>query len=223
MKSYHQYCSVARALDVVGDRWVLLIVRELLALGPGRYSDLRRGLPGIATNLLADRLRTMEAAGLVERFDAPPPVGTPLVRLTARGRELEDVVRALARWGLEDMASGPGAADTVQPHWTALAGALLLPGRLAPGARVVVAIESGSGSGNERLHMILEPDGFAIRRGGAPAADVTLTGPAMLVGAVLSGALTPERAVEMGLEVDDRAQVLPGLVTGTATAAAPAG
>src|SRR5438105_4605644 len=95
MKSYQQYCSVARALDVVGDRWVLLIVRELLAMGPSRYSDLKRGLPGIASNLLAERLKVMEAECLIERYDAPPPVGTTLYQLTARGRELQDVVHAL--------------------------------------------------------------------------------------------------------------------------------
>lgn len=217
MKSYRQYCSVARALDVVGDRWVLLIVRELLALGPSRYTDLQRGLPGIATNLLADRLRAMEGAGLVERHDAPPPVGTTLIRLTDRGRELEDVVRALARWGLADMTSGPGPADAVRPHWSALAGALLLPGRLAPGGRVVVGIESEG----ERLRMVLEPDGFAIRRGDAPAADVTLGGPAMLVAAVLSGTLAPGEAADLGLLIDDPGDVLPGLVAAPAGADAP--
>ncbi|MBY8877358.1 winged helix-turn-helix transcriptional regulator [Actinacidiphila acidipaludis] len=208
MKSYHQYCSVARALDVVGDRWVLLIVRELLALGPSRYTDLKGGLPGIATNLLADRLRSMEASGLVERYEAPPPVGTTLFRLTDRGRELQDVIGALARWGLDLMAPGPDPADAVQPHWTALAGALLLPGRLGPGAEVVVGIESE----DETLHMTLRPGAFAIGRGAAPAADVTLTGTAMLVGAVLSGLLTPQEAVGRGLRVDDPRNVLPTLV-----------
>ncbi|NUP36384.1 MAG: helix-turn-helix transcriptional regulator, partial [Streptomyces sp.] len=173
MKSYRQFCAVARALDVVGDRWVLLIVRELLALGPSRYADLRRGLPGIATNLLADRLKAMEAAGLVERHDAPPPVGATLYRLTGRGRELRGVVRALAEWGLEGMGGGPGPDDAVQPHWPALAGALLLPAGAGPGARVVVGVESEG----ETLRMVLREGGFEIRRGGDPAADVTLAGP----------------------------------------------
>jgi len=79
---------VAKALDLVGERWTLLIVRELLARGPSRYTDLRSGLPGIATNLLADRLRELEAAGLVEREDAPPPVATTLFQLTERGAPL---------------------------------------------------------------------------------------------------------------------------------------
>ena len=120
MKSYQQYCSVARALDVVGDRWVLLIVRELLTFGPSRYSDLKRGLPGVASNLLAERLRVMETDGLIERHDAPAPVGANLYQLTQRGRDLEDVVHALARWGLDRMAAGMQDGDAVQPQWIAL-------------------------------------------------------------------------------------------------------
>ena len=100
MRSYGQYCSTAKALDVLGERWTLLIVRELLARGACRYTDLRAGLPGIATNLLADRLRELEPAGVVEREDAPPPVATTLFSLTARGRALEPVIAELGRWGV---------------------------------------------------------------------------------------------------------------------------
>src|SRR6202012_4773034 len=75
MRTYGEYCSVARALDVIGDRWTLLIIRELLLRGASRYTDLKNGLPGIATNLLADRLRELESAGLVTREEAPPPGG----------------------------------------------------------------------------------------------------------------------------------------------------
>src|SRR5262249_47472114 len=82
VRSYHEYCSVARALDVVGERWTLLIVRELVTRGACRYTDLRAGLPGIATNLLAARLRELEAAGVVEREEAPPPIATTPVPLT---------------------------------------------------------------------------------------------------------------------------------------------
>src|SRR2546423_10330659 len=88
MRSYSQYCSLAKALDIVGERWTLLIVRELLLRGPSRYTDIRDGLPGIATNLLAERLRDLEKAGLLSREDAPPPVATTLFRLTPRGEQL---------------------------------------------------------------------------------------------------------------------------------------
>ena len=98
MRSYGEFCAVARALDVIGDRWTLLIVRELL-LRPCRYTDLRDGLPGIATNLLAERLRELEAANVVEREDPEPPVATTLYRLTERGEQLRPVIQQLLRWG----------------------------------------------------------------------------------------------------------------------------
>jgi DNA-binding HxlR family transcriptional regulator len=99
MRSYGQYCSIAKALDVVGDRWTFLIVRELLLRGACRYTDLRYGLPGIATNLLADRLRELESAGLVRREEAPPPVATTLFHLTEAGLQLDPVLRAIGLWG----------------------------------------------------------------------------------------------------------------------------
>jgi DNA-binding HxlR family transcriptional regulator len=97
MGSYGEYCSLAKALDVVGDRLTLLIVRELTIRGPSRYTDLRNGLPGIATNLLADRLRELEQAGIVDREEAPPPVATTLFALTPRGEELRPAVEELMR------------------------------------------------------------------------------------------------------------------------------
>src|ERR1035441_10219979 len=97
LRSYGQYCSVAKALDVIGDRWNLLIVRELLLREPCRYTDLLHGLPGIATNLLADRLRGLEQAGIVSREDAPPPVATTLYALTERGQELGPILRRLGQ------------------------------------------------------------------------------------------------------------------------------
>jgi DNA-binding HxlR family transcriptional regulator len=208
MKSYQQYCSVARALDIVGDRWVLLIVRELLALGPSRYSDLQRGLPGIASNLLAERLKGMEAEGLLERYDAPPPVGTALYQLTARGRELQDVVHALARWGLDRMVTGAGATDTIQPQWTALFAALELSPHVASDTEVVVGIETG----DEAVRAILRPGTFEIRRGLTPDADVTLSGDPLLVGAVLSGRRTPKQAVDLGLVITGASSVLTKLL-----------
>jgi DNA-binding HxlR family transcriptional regulator len=208
MKSYQQYCSVARALDAVGDRWVLLIVRELLALGPSRYSDLKRGLPGIATNLLAERLKVMEADGLIERYDAPPPVGTNLYQLTERGRELQDVVHALARWGLERMPAGAQARDAVQPQWTALLGALELSPHVSPDTEVVIGVETGG----EAVRAVLRRDTFEIRRGRTPRADVTFSGQAELIGAVLSGLLTPDQAADLGLSIAGTPSVLTDLL-----------
>ena len=116
MRSYGEYCSIAKALDVVGDRWTFLIVRELLIRGACRYTDLKDGLPGIATNMLADRIRELEAAGLIRREDAPPPVATTLFHLTEAGAELRPVLDAIGRWGIRYM-TGPAGSDEFRGHW----------------------------------------------------------------------------------------------------------
>src|SRR3954451_22104697 len=97
-KTYGQYCGVARALELVGERWALLIVRDLL-VGPKRYTDLRAGLPKIPTNVLATRLKELESAGLVERRVQPRRSGAIVYELTPYGLELDMVVLALGRWG----------------------------------------------------------------------------------------------------------------------------
>src|SRR5688500_16508669 len=129
-RSYGQYCGLARALDVVGDRWNLLIVRQLLA-APARYRELLDGLPGVATNLLADRLRDLEAAGVVERRLADE--GNAIVYgLTEWGAELREPIEGLIRWSTPLMTSGPGA-DRFRSEWLALALPALLGGKV--GAR----------------------------------------------------------------------------------------
>jgi DNA-binding HxlR family transcriptional regulator len=97
-RSYQDACGIARALDVVGERWALPVVRELL-FGPQRFSDLRRALPGASSNLVADRLRELEGRGVVCRRHLPPPAASQVYELTARGRELEPIVLALGEWG----------------------------------------------------------------------------------------------------------------------------
>lgn len=119
LRSYEQFCALARALDHVGHRWTLLIVRELL-LGPKRFTDLRDGLPGIANNLLADRLRQLQADGIVAAAPLPlPAVGTAYV-LTDSGRGLADAIHALIRWGGQWMVSGQGE-DAFRAGWLVLA------------------------------------------------------------------------------------------------------
>jgi DNA-binding HxlR family transcriptional regulator len=97
-RSYHDACATARGLDVIGERWALLVVRELL-LGPQRFGDLRHALPGISTNLLTDRLRELAAHGVLARRRLPPPAGSVVYELTASGRDLEPVVLAIGEWG----------------------------------------------------------------------------------------------------------------------------
>jgi len=97
-RSYSDACPIARALDVIGERWALLVVRELL-LGAQRFSDLRQALPGASTNMLTDRLRELEAHGVVQRGIWPPPAASAVYELTDRGRELEPILDALGAWG----------------------------------------------------------------------------------------------------------------------------
>lgn len=117
-RSYDQYCSAARALDVVGDRWTLLIVRELLA-GPRRYTDLHADLPGVSTDVLASRLKDMERDGLTTRRRLPPPGAAYVYELTSRGRELLPVLQALSGWGRAELGERR-PTDAVRAHWSAL-------------------------------------------------------------------------------------------------------
>src|SRR5258708_28738500 len=115
MKTYGEFCTVARSLDVVGDRWALLVVRELF-LGPRRFTDLVDGLPGVGTNVLSTRLRELEAGGIIERTRVPSPTPALLYELTEDGRDLKPVLDAYARWGARRLA--PAASDdVVKPQW----------------------------------------------------------------------------------------------------------
>jgi DNA-binding HxlR family transcriptional regulator len=117
-RSYDQYCSAARALDVVGDRWTLLIVRELL-VGPRRYTDLHADLPGVSTDVLASRLKDMERDGLTTRRRLPPPGAAYVYELTERGRHLLPVLQALGEWGQGELGDRR-PTDAVRAHWFAL-------------------------------------------------------------------------------------------------------
>jgi DNA-binding HxlR family transcriptional regulator len=114
MKRYDQYCPIAHSLGLVGERWTLLVVRELMH-GPKRYTDLAEHLPGIGTNILADRLKELEAAGLVLKHKLPPPAASTVYELTAAGRNLRPVLHELARFGARLM--GPPPLDALSPGW----------------------------------------------------------------------------------------------------------
>jgi len=107
-RSYNDLCPIGRALDVVGERWALLVVRELL-LTPQRFSDLRDALPGVSSNLLTDRLRELEARGVIRRRVLPPPAGSSVYELTVRGRSLEPVLDALGEWGARESPPADGS------------------------------------------------------------------------------------------------------------------
>ena len=140
MKTYGEFCSLAKSLDVVGDRWALLVVRELL-LGPRRFTDLQDGLPGIGTNVLSTRLRELEAEGIVERSVMPSPTPAVLYELTDDGRDLRPVVQAFSRWGARRLTRA-GADDAVKPRWFALSlGANVPHERLDAGTSYLLDID----------------------------------------------------------------------------------
>lgn len=114
-RSYRQYCPVAHALDVVGERWSLLVVRELMH-GPLRYTDLLERLPGCGTNVLAARLRELEQGGVARRRRLPPPAASTVYELTEKGTGLKPVLRALAHWGIRSLGP-PGPGDVLAEGW----------------------------------------------------------------------------------------------------------
>ena len=130
-RSYDHYCPLSRALDVIGERWTLLIVRELLA-GPRRYTDLHADLPGVSTDVLAARLKELERDGLLARRRLPPPASASVYELTRRGESLLPALTALADWGAAELPPAPGPTDALRAHWFALP----LLNRVASAAKV---------------------------------------------------------------------------------------
>ncbi|HEU5029314.1 MAG TPA: helix-turn-helix domain-containing protein [Spirillospora sp.] len=203
MRSYGQYCSIARALDVVGDRWTLLIVRELLLRGPSRFTDVKNGLPGVATNLLSTRLKELEEAGLVVREDAPPPVATVLYALTEDGLALEPVLKALGLWGLRLMDT-ERPDDAFQARWLAYAPAWFAADA-DPGAPPAVVQLVASGE-----EAVLEIGGGEVRARAGRAADpdLVLEGPPRAVLGLLTGVIGIDAALGLGLTAEGRREVL---------------
>ncbi|MFE7567439.1 winged helix-turn-helix transcriptional regulator [Streptomyces sp. NPDC057539] len=157
-RSYDQYCATARALDSVGDRWTLLIVRELLA-GPRRYTDLHADLPGVSTDVLASRLKDMERDDLALRRKLPPPAGAYVYELTERGRGLLPVLTALAEWGAPALEERR-PTDAVRAHWFAVPLLPVLDGLSDPACSGV-----GGGSGEGVVEVRLDEGAFHVRLG----------------------------------------------------------
>ena len=193
-RSYHQNCPIAKGLDVLGERWTLLILRELIG-GPRRYGDLRAQLPGIATNLLADRLRELEEAGLVDRAELPPPVARTVYTLSETGwRKVLPVVKAIATFGL-DMIEPTASAMT--PLNGFLAGVLLAfePGR-APGLNASYRVDIDG----RRFEFAVQPEGLTAAQG-PPAVTVTATA-ADLITARMGSTAAERRAALRRLKFD---------------------
>ncbi|MFJ2769086.1 winged helix-turn-helix transcriptional regulator [Streptomyces sp. NPDC087300] len=189
-RSYDQYCAAARGLDAVGDRWTLLIVRELLA-GPRRYTDLHADLPGVSTDVLASRLKDMEQQGLSTRRKLPPPAAAYVYELTDRGRDLLPVLQALAAWGAPALAERR-PTDAVRAHWFALP---LLRALAGTGAEGVLQVRLPEGE----FHVRVGGAGDSYGEGPAPVApEAHLALDAATCVAVSSGELTVGEGVRTG-------------------------
>jgi DNA-binding HxlR family transcriptional regulator len=181
----------------------LLIIRELLIRGACRYTDLRNGLPGIATNLLSDRIRELESAGLIRREDAPPPIATTLFHLTEAGAELLPVLDAIGRWGVRYMIE-PADGDEFRGHWFTFPVSFFLHDRDPDGPPVSIELRTASSPA------VIEISGGSARTrlGTAAAPDLILQGEPQLILALLSGQLTAAEAADRGLQVSGDTGVL---------------
>lgn len=204
MKSYGQMCSVALALDVVGDRWTLLVVRELLITAQLRFSDLRQSLPGVAPNLLTQRLRDLEASGVVQREPATPPATGTLYALTGRGRQLEGVVRELMRWGAPSVASTPPEV-VFQMHWLSMPAKALAKDNAPDSHAVTIRF----GDPTDGFDLTAEAGTISISPCLQTASpDATLQGPGKALVGLLQGAIDLTHASLMGVTISGNPDAL---------------
>jgi DNA-binding HxlR family transcriptional regulator/putative sterol carrier protein len=191
-RRYAQFCFIARALDAVGDRWTLLVVRELLE-GPRRYTDLMEGLPGIATDMLATRLRDLERTGVISKRTLPPPAGARVYELTELGRELEPVMRALTVWGTR-LPDGQQHDDAFQARWLVHPLRTMFRPEKAAGTSLSVRFDVDG----DTLDLTVDDGTLATVDGELAVPDVVVTASAETLGAVLADPRRAARAVADG-------------------------
>ena len=199
-RTYGDLCGIARALDVIGERWALLVVRELL-LGPKRFTDLREGLPHVSPDVLSQRLRELEQAGLVGRRTLAPPAGSRVYELTDRGRQLEPVVIELGRWG--SRAPFPPGDATIGADSVILALQTLFRPDAAGGLEAGYELRLG----DQRFRARVESGRLDLARGSAERPDAILeTDPETLAALLWQGRDLPDarRAGDATVEGDAR-------------------
>ncbi len=191
-RAYGQYCGFARALEIVGERWGLLIIRDLL-VGPKRFTDLRRGLPRIPSNILSDRLKELEDAGVVQRRVLPRPAGSIVYELTEHGGDLEEAVLALGRWGARSLGDPrPGEIITVDSVIMAMRTTF------RPDAAKDLRASYELRLGDVILNMQIEDGSLRVAEGSLPEADLIIeAGPAIKT--LMAREVTPAEAIANGL------------------------
>ncbi len=191
-RAYGQYCGFARALEVVGERWALLVVRDLL-VGPKRFTDLLRGLPGIPSNVLTARLKELEGAGVARRRVLPRPERAVVYELTEYGAELEQVVVELGRWGAKNLGlPREGETVTVDSLITALRSTFRPDA--ARGLRATFALRVG----DIALHAVVIGGRVRVAQGAPADADLTIDA-SPEIRALMAGELSPSAAVKTGV------------------------
>jgi DNA-binding HxlR family transcriptional regulator/putative sterol carrier protein len=189
---YHQYCGLARALDVVGDRWTLLIVRELMP-GPRRFTDLIDGLPGISRNLLTERLRTLERDGIIARQELPPPAARQVYELTDDGRDLADATVPLVAWGAGRLGDRK-PTESFRARWAALAMATFANREAAKGVSETYQYLVGRSA----FHSIVDDGSIQLHDGRAQDPAVTWTTDEETWMDIASGKITASSAAAAG-------------------------
>jgi DNA-binding HxlR family transcriptional regulator/putative sterol carrier protein len=215
-RSYGQFCGVARALELVGERWALLIIRDLL-VGPRRFTDLRQGLPRIPTNVLSDRLKELEQAGVVRRRVLPRPAASVVYELTAYGSQLEEVVVRLGLWGAQSLGEPrPGEILTTDSM------VLALRSTFVPEAARDLRASYELRLGPVTLHARIEDGTVSVAEGPLADADLIIeAGPA--VKDLMNGELSPAEALAQGsVRVRGDAALLDGFARAFRIPAKPA-
>lgn len=187
-KRYDQYCPVAHALELVGERWALLVVRELLN-GPKRYTDLAGALPGIGTNILANRLRDLEGAGVIQKRRLPPPAAASVYELTPYGEELREPLYALGRWGARSLGP-PTTKDHLAPGWLVNAVRATCTGGCVPDKVFEIRVD------DHAVTARFDDGELLVEEASSPEADVVIeTDPASLF-RIASGEVPIRKALE---------------------------
>jgi DNA-binding HxlR family transcriptional regulator len=187
---YEQFCPLARATEILGHRWVMLILRELF-VGPQRFSDLRRRLPGLSSSVLTDRLVGLEEQGVVARRELPPPAAATVYQLTQDGRALEPALHALTRWGARFLGS-PEPGDHVEPDWLGVAVDAFA--RTGPTPSHRFELRPYSGDRKAVLRVAGGPEGTHSIDDELPV-DVSIQAPMIVMMGLMSGAISPEAAL----------------------------
>ncbi len=193
-RSYNQYCGLAYALDMVGERWTILIIRELV-VGSRRFTDLLNGLPEISTNLLSERLKSLEQRGMIRRRTLPPPAGSTVYELTAVGRALEPTLLELGKWGSQFVPPDPGEAMILHAGSYALTLKTFFRPELAQGLDETYALHID----DEVLQVRIHDGSIDVQQGEPVDAVMALHSDIQTYLALLNGDIEPEQVLATGL------------------------